>query len=46
MIMAVAALLKNNKKPTDAQIDSALHNICACGTYPRVRAAIHKMIGV
>ena len=46
MIMAVAALLKGKKKPTDAQIDSALSNICACGTYPRVRAAILNMIGV
>ena len=46
MIMAVAALLKGNAKPTDAQIDGALHNICACGTYPRVRAAIHAIIGV
>jgi isoquinoline 1-oxidoreductase subunit alpha len=45
MIMAVAALLKGNAKPTDAQIDGALHNICACGTYPRVRAAIHAIIG-
>jgi isoquinoline 1-oxidoreductase alpha subunit len=45
MIMAVAALVQGNRKPTDAQIDAALHNICACGTYPRVRAAIHQIIG-
>ncbi len=45
MIMAVAALLKSTPKPTDAQIDSALNNICACGTYPRVRAAIHALAG-
>lgn len=41
MIMAAAALLKENKKPTDAQIDSAMSNICRCGTYVRVREAIH-----
>jgi isoquinoline 1-oxidoreductase subunit alpha len=44
MIMSAAALLqknKKNKKPTDAQIDEAMTNICRCGTYPRVRAAIH-----
>ena len=45
MILAVAALLQNNPKPTDAQIDSAIGNICACGTYPRIRAAIHAMTG-
>lgn len=45
MIMAVAALVKGNRKPTDAQIDAALGNICACGTYPRVRAAIHALVG-
>jgi isoquinoline 1-oxidoreductase subunit alpha len=41
MIMAVAALLKQNPKPTDAEIDAAITNICRCGTYQRVRAAIH-----
>lgn len=41
MIMAAAALLKETKKPTDAQIDSAMSNICRCGTYVRVREAIH-----
>ena len=45
MIMAVAALLKSNPKPTDAQIDLAIRNICACGTYPRIRAAIKQMTG-
>jgi isoquinoline 1-oxidoreductase alpha subunit len=45
MIMAVAALLKEHPKPTDAQIDKALRNICACGTYQRVRAAIHAVAG-
>jgi isoquinoline 1-oxidoreductase alpha subunit len=41
MIMAVAALLKQNPKPTDADIDAAITNICRCGTYQRIRAAIH-----
>ncbi|WP_395670326.1 (2Fe-2S)-binding protein [Phenylobacterium sp.] len=42
-IVAATALLTANKKPTDAQIDEAMSgNICRCGTYPRIRAAIHK----
>jgi isoquinoline 1-oxidoreductase alpha subunit len=41
MIMAVVALLKNRPKPTDADIDDAITNICRCGTYQRIRAAIH-----
>ena len=41
MIMAVAALLMNKPKPTDADIDSAITNICRCGTFQEVRAAIH-----
>jgi len=41
MIMAVAALLKKNPKPTDADIDKEITNICRCGTYQNVRAAIH-----
>jgi isoquinoline 1-oxidoreductase alpha subunit len=40
MIMAVSALLKTNPKPSDADIDAAVTNICRCGTYNRVRAAI------
>jgi len=40
MIMAAAALLKSTPKPTDADIDTAMSNICRCGTYNRVRAAI------
>ena len=40
MIMAAAALLKQKPKPTDIDIDSAMTNICRCGTYNRVRAAI------
>jgi isoquinoline 1-oxidoreductase alpha subunit len=42
MLMAAAALLKDNPKPTDDDIDASMTNICRCGTYPRVRAAIHK----
>ncbi len=41
MIMAVAALLAEKPKPTDADIDAAITNICRCGTFPRVRAGIH-----
>jgi isoquinoline 1-oxidoreductase subunit alpha len=41
MIMAVAALLKQKPKPTDADIDAAITNICRCGTYQQIRAAIH-----
>jgi len=41
MIMAVAALLKEKPNPTDADIDAAITNICRCGTYARIRAAIH-----
>lgn len=41
-VMSAVALLKGNKKPTDAQIDAAMAgNICRCGTYTRIRAAIH-----
>ena len=41
MIMAVAALLKDKPKPTDADINQAISNICRCGTYQQVRQAIH-----
>ena len=41
MIMAVAALLKENPQPSDADIDAAITNICRCGTYARIRIAIH-----
>lgn len=41
MIMAAAALLKQQPSPTDAEIDAAMTNLCRCGTYKRVRAAIH-----
>jgi isoquinoline 1-oxidoreductase alpha subunit len=42
-IMAAVALLKNNPNPSDADIDEAMSgNLCRCGTYPRIRAAIHR----
>jgi isoquinoline 1-oxidoreductase alpha subunit len=41
MIMAVAALLKDKPKPTDADIDAGITNICRCGTFQQVREAIH-----
>ena len=41
MMMAAAGLLKQNKNPSDADISSAMTNICRCGTYVRVRDAIH-----
>ncbi|MCA6108543.1 (2Fe-2S)-binding protein [Bradyrhizobium cenepequi] len=41
MIMAVAALLKDNPKPTDEDIDGAITNICRCGTFAQAREAIH-----
>jgi isoquinoline 1-oxidoreductase alpha subunit len=41
MIMAVAALLAEKPKPTDADIDATITNICRCGTFQQVRAAIH-----
>lgn len=42
-IMAAVALLSQNQAPTDADIDAAMTNICRCGTYGRVRAAIHSL---
>jgi len=41
MIMAVAALLQDKPQPTDAEIDATITNICRCGTFQQVRAAIH-----
>jgi isoquinoline 1-oxidoreductase subunit alpha len=41
-VMAAAALLTGNKQPSDADIDAAMTNICRCGTYQRIRAAIHR----
>jgi len=45
MIMAAAALLAQKPKPTDADIDAEMTNICRCGTYQRVREAIHAAAG-
>jgi isoquinoline 1-oxidoreductase alpha subunit len=42
MLMSAAALLKRKPQPTDADIDGAITNICRCGTYPRIRRAIHR----
>lgn len=42
MIMAAAALLSENPKPSDEDIDDAIDNICRCGTYSRIRKAIHQ----
>jgi isoquinoline 1-oxidoreductase alpha subunit len=42
VIMAVAALLKTSPNPSDADIDATITNICRCGTYPRIRKAIHR----
>ena len=44
-IMAAVALLRAKPKPTDKDIDDAMTNICRCGTYQRIRAAIHKAAG-
>ena len=43
MIMSAAALLERNPKPTDADIDEAMTNLCRCGIYARVRKAIHAL---
>jgi isoquinoline 1-oxidoreductase subunit alpha len=43
MIMAAAALLAKNPRPSDADIDAAMTNLCRCGTYARVRKAIHAL---
>ena len=43
--MAVAALLEEKPSPSDADIDAAITNICRCGTYQRIRAAIHAVAG-
>ena len=46
MLMAAADLLKKKPHPSDADIDEAVSNICRCGTYPRVKAAIKRAAGV
>jgi isoquinoline 1-oxidoreductase alpha subunit len=43
MIMAVSALLKSNPNPTDDDLAGAITNICRCGTYPRIRAAVRDL---
>jgi isoquinoline 1-oxidoreductase alpha subunit len=45
MILTAAALLKRKPHPSDADIDSTMTNICRCGTYDRVRKAIHRAAG-
>jgi isoquinoline 1-oxidoreductase subunit alpha len=42
MIMAAAALMKERPHPTDEEIDAAMTNLCRCGTYARIRSAIHR----
>lgn len=42
MLMAAAALLREHPNPSDSEINGAMNNICVCGTYQRVRAAIHR----
>lgn len=46
MIMATTALLASNPEPTDAEIDAAITNICRCGTYHRIRQAIHRAVEI
>jgi isoquinoline 1-oxidoreductase alpha subunit len=45
-LMAAASLLAKNAKPSDADIDAAMTNICRCGTYQRIRAAVHRAAGM
>jgi len=45
MIMAAVALLAKNPKPSDADIDATMTNLCRCGSYARVRQAIHGLAG-
>ncbi|MCX7153910.1 MAG: 2Fe-2S iron-sulfur cluster-binding protein, partial [Proteobacteria bacterium] len=45
-IMAAAALLEAKPDPSDADIDSAMTNICRCGTYQRIRQAIHQAVAL
>ena len=44
-IMAAVALIRKTGRPTDAQVDEAMTNLCRCGTYPRIREAIRKATG-
>jgi isoquinoline 1-oxidoreductase alpha subunit len=43
MIMAVSALLADNPTPSDDELETVVTNICRCGTYPRIRAAVHSL---
>jgi isoquinoline 1-oxidoreductase alpha subunit len=45
MMMSASALLAKKPKPTDADIEAAMTNLCRCGTYARVRKAIHSLAG-
>lgn len=45
MIMAAAALINDKPHPTDEDIDAAITNLCRCGTYARIRAAVHRAAG-
>jgi len=45
-ILAAVALLEEIPQPTDADIDAVMTNLCRCGTYPRLRAAIHEAAGM
>jgi isoquinoline 1-oxidoreductase alpha subunit len=45
-LMAAHALLDDNPNPNDAEIDAAITNICRCGTYPRIRRAIHRAAAI
>ena len=45
-IMAAVALLEKTPKPSDADIDAAMTNICRCGTYQRIRAAVHRAVAI
>jgi isoquinoline 1-oxidoreductase alpha subunit len=45
MIMAVAALLEDNPTPSDEELEAAVTNICRCGTYQRIRNAVHSLVG-
>ena len=43
MIMAISAFLKTKPAPSDDELNAAITNICRCGTYPRIRAAVHSL---
>ena len=45
VLLAAAALLERTPRPSDAEVDEAMTNICRCGTYQRIRSAIHRAAG-